>query len=347
MAFEDGIADFRSDTVTRPTAAMRRAMAEAEVGDDAYGEDPTVNALQEQVAAAIGTEAALFVASGTMGNQVAVSIHSARGDDVITPQHAHIRRAEKGAAAAWSGVSFRSTGSERGVITADDLELILEEAGTFTPPVSLVTWENSHYFSGGTVVPAAAANELATAARSRGLAIHLDGARLWNAVVASAGSASAFAACADSVMFCFSKGLGAPVGSVLCGSAAFIDEARWVRKRFGGGMRQVGVIAAAAAVAFSERDRLVEDHRLAHRLGEELARRYEGAVDMTTVETNMVHIAADRLPVPAVEALEALAKRGVRAGLVAPGIIRFACHRDVGDADVDRLLAALDDLTNR
>ena len=345
MAFADGIADFRSDTVTRPTAAMRRAMAEADVGDDVYGEDPTVNGLQEEVAAVVGTEAALFVPSGTMGNQVALAVHSERGDDVIVPRHAHIRRAEKGAGAAWSGVAFREIGSERGIITADDVDHVMAEAGTFAPGVSLLTWENSHYFSGGTVVSTEAASDLAAAARGAGLAIHLDGARLWNAVAASGEAAASYASAADTVMFCFSKGLGAPVGSVLCGSQDFISEARLLRKRFGGGMRQVGVLAAAAAVAFGERDRLTDDHVLARRLGEELSRRFPAAVDISSVQTNMVHVATEPLPVAASELLAGLDANGVRATMVAPDVIRFATHRDVDDNDVDRVLAVVDELS--
>jgi threonine aldolase len=344
MAFDDGVADFRSDTVTRPTTAMRRAMAEAAVGDDVYGDDPTVNSLQAEVAAALGKEAALFVPSGVMGNQVALAVHTDRGEDVLVPRRAHIRNAETGAGAAWSGVAFRDVGNDRGVITPDDLEGPLAEAGTFTPAVSLLTWENSHYFSGGTVVAVDTMAATAATARAAGLAIHLDGARLWNAVAASGVPGAHYAAAADSVMFCFSKGLGAPVGSILCGGGEFIAAARDVRKRLGGGMRQVGVIAAAAVVAFRDRDRLGEDHLLASLLGEELAGRFPDAIDLDTVQTNMVHLdeAATGHEPGAIPA--ALAAAGILVGYVTGGVLRFACHRDVDAGDVHRLLAVVDAL---
>jgi threonine aldolase len=274
-------------------------------------------------------------------------VHTEKGQDVLVPRRAHIRNAERGAGSAWSGVSFRDVGDDRGVIAPSDLDAPLAEAGSFTPPVALLTWENTHYFSGGTVVPLETMTATAGAAAAAGLRVHLDGARLWNAVVASGVAAASFAAAADSVMCCFSKGLGAPIGSILCGDLAFIDGARQVRKRLGGGMRQVGVIAAAAAVAFAERDRLVEDHRLASRLGDELAARFPDAVDVSTVQTNMVHVRESATGLRPGEIVGALGDEGILVSYVGRGVLRFACHRDVDEGDVHRLLAVLDGLVTQ
>ncbi|MDH3471029.1 MAG: threonine aldolase family protein, partial [Acidimicrobiia bacterium] len=218
MAFPDGTADFRSDTVTQPTAQMRAAMAEAVVGDDAYGEDPTVNRLEEESAAAVGKASALFVPSGTMANQLALWALTDRGDDVLCSGRAHIRNAETGAGAALSGVGFRPSGDRFGLITSSDVESALVEAGTFLPPLGLVAFENTHYFSGGTVLPPQSVAQAARVARENGVAVYVDGARLWNAVAASGVDGAVHAEPADAVSFCFSKGLGAPVGSVLCAS---------------------------------------------------------------------------------------------------------------------------------
>jgi len=342
MAFPDGTADFRSDTVTQPTAQMRAAMFEAVVGDDAYGEDPTVNRLEEESAAAVGKEAALFVPSGTMANQLALWALTDRGDDVLCSSRAHIRNAEMGAGAALSGVGFRPAGDDFGSISRSDLQAALAEAGTYLPPVGLVAFENTHYFSGGTVLPAELVADTAQAAHDSGVAVYLDGARLWNAVVASGVEGALHAGPADAVSFCFSKGLGAPVGSALCGSSDLIAQARPQRKRLGGGMRQAGVLAAAARLALQDRERLADDHSVARRLGEAIAERFEGSVDPKTLTTNMVMVAEDRLPFHPGALVRALAAEGIKVGYVATGILRFATHRDVDDADVDRVLAVVD-----
>ncbi len=347
MAFDDGVADFRSDTVTRPTAAMRSAMAEAAVGDDVFGDDPTVNRLEEESASMLGKEAAVFVPSGTMGNQLAVAVHTERGQDVLCPRDAHLRYAERGAASAWSGVSLRPVGDERGLIRAEEVESAVEAARSYVPPfppIALLTWENTHNFSGGSIVQMDPMEETVAAARRIGLAVHLDGARLWNSVAATGIPAERYAAAADSVMFCFSKGLGAPVGSVLCGNAQFVAEARAWRKRMGGGMRQVGVLAAPALIALAERERLVEDHHTARRLAEGIAQRYPGAVDLEGVQTNMVLVTEAALPHPPGTFLDALERAAVLATPVAPGILRFVTHRDVDLDDVGRVLEVLDRL---
>jgi threonine aldolase len=344
MAFPDGTADFRSDTVTRPTPAMRRAMAEAEVGDDVYGEDPTVNALEEEAAAALGMEAGMFVPSGSMANLIGINVGTQPGDEVLCVATAHVRNYEAGSAAAVSGVGFRIIGGVTGHLEPDDVTAAIKGTDYHHPQITMLTMENTHNVSGGTVMPAAAMVAAAEAARAAGLGVHLDGARLWNAVAATGSNGVEMAAMADTAMFCFSKGLGAPVGSILCGSAATIDEARRLRKRFGGGMRQVGVIAAAARVGLRDRDRLGQDHVLAARLGDGLADRWPDAVDAAQVQTNMVLVGEEGLGFSVERLREALAAAGVLVGLIEPGVLRFCTHYDVDGADVDRVFAVADAL---
>ncbi len=341
MAFPDGTADFRSDTVTRPTTEMRRAMAEAEVGDDVYGEDPTVNRLEEAAAEVMGTEAALFVPSGTMGNQLAINTHTRPGDEVVCVRGAHVRNFEHGAGPALSGIAFRTIATPDGVITPEALSDAIHPSRRL-PAATLLVWENTHNLSGGTVVPIEIMTETSRVARQAAMAIHLDGARIFNAALAAGREAAEYARLADTVQFCFSKGLGAPIGSVLCGNADLVAEARERRARFGGGMRQVGVVAAAALVALRDRGRLGEDHELARRLAQGLADRFPKAVDPAAVETNMVMVEADGTPWEAPELVDRLDAAGVKVGLMAPGLLRFVTHRDVDQSDVDRTLAALD-----
>ncbi len=336
MAFPDGTADFRSDTVTQPTEEMRRAMAEAEVGDDVYGEDPTINRLEQESAEVVGKEAALFVPSGTMGNQIAVNLHTRPGDEVLCVDWAHVRNFEHGAAAVISGVAFRNVGGQRGTITREEAESALVWSGRQLPAVSLLVWENTHNASGGSVLAQDVVEQTSAAVRERGLAVHLDGARLFNAAVASGRPASELAAMADSVMFCFSKGLRAPVGSILCGPAGFIGEARRVRERLGGAMRQTGVIASAALVGLRQRDRLAEDHTLARRLAEMLSERFPAAVPRSP-DTNMVLVDGEQIPGGAEGFRQALAAKGVLVGYIRPGILRFVTHGDVDAADVERV----------
>jgi threonine aldolase len=345
MAFPNGIADFRSDTVTHPTDAMRKAMSEAIVGDDVYGEDPTVNELEELAAELLGKEAGLFTASGTMANQIAIGTHTQPGDEVICVERAHVRNYEHGGASANFGVSFRPVATPNGIMQVDQIREASGGTAYHLPRVSLLCWENTHNVSGGTVVPLEVMRAGSAEARARGLAIHLDGARLWNAVAAAGTAATAYAECADSAMFCFSKGLGAPVGSMLVGSAEFIAEARQMRSRLGGSMRQAGVIAAAAWVALEDRTRVVEDHLTAQRLAEGLAARFPDAVDSAGVVTNMVLVDAAGLPWPAEEFIAALAADGVVTAYITPGVLRFCTHRNVDAADVDRVLAVADAMT--
>ncbi|MDH5615837.1 MAG: threonine aldolase family protein, partial [Acidimicrobiia bacterium] len=322
MAFIDGIADFRSDTVTRPTPEMRRAMAEAEVGDDVYGEDPTVNALEEESAAAVGKPAAVFVPTGSMGNQLAIGTLTRPGDEVLCVEAAHVRNYEVAAAAAVSGVQFRTLPGPGGQMTATEVGTAIDQSHHHMPRITMLVWENTHNVSGGTVVPYEMMVASTAVARLGGLSVHIDGARIFNAVAATGISAEDFAAVADTIQFCFSKGLGAPVGSILCGSKEVIDEARYMRKRLGGGMRQVGVVAAPARVALRDRDRVAEDHKVARRLADGIGDRYPEAVDLARVETNMVVVDARAFPFPVAELVDRLNKQGVIIGTLGPHLIR-------------------------
>lgn len=342
MAFADGTADFRSDTVTRPTDEMRRAMAEAAVGDDVYGDDPTVNLLQEEAAAVVGKEAAVFVPTGTMGNQLCLMAQTRPGDDVLCDEGAHVRNIEKGAASAFSGVSFRPVHAPGGWIQPNQVEAAMTTAGGFFPRIHLLVWENSHNLSGGRVTPVEGMEAGIATARAHGLSVHLDGARLFNAAAALEVGADELADGVDTVTFCFSKGLGAPVGSIICGSAELIGEIHYLRKRMGGGMRQVGVLAAPARIALRDRDRVAEDNALARYLAEQIADHAPDALDPRSVETNIVNVAIDHLPVPMDDAFAAIRQAGI---LVNPplfgGVWRLVTHRDVDRADVDRLVVTL------
>ncbi|HJR92834.1 MAG TPA: GntG family PLP-dependent aldolase [Acidimicrobiia bacterium] len=342
MAFPDGTADFRSDTVTQPTPEMRRAMAEAPVGDDVYGDDPTVNALEEESAAVVGKEAAVFVPTGTMGNQLAVMVQTSPGEEVLVDEQAHIRSLERGWGPAHAGVAWRTVGTEGGQILPDQVDMVMETAGSMFPRIGLMAWENTHNLSGGRVIPLEVMQKTSERARAHGLSVHIDGARIFNAVSATGVLAEEFAACADTIQFCFSKGLGAPIGSITCGPADLMAEVRYIRKRLGGGMRQVGVIAAAARIALRDRNRLAEDHELARRLATGLAERWPGSVELGGVESNIVNVA-----IPAMGGdLDAVRRELSSSGILTNGAIgrvwRLVTHRDVDGADVDRLLGAID-----
>jgi threonine aldolase len=339
MPSPDGRVDLRSDTVTTPTPAMRRAMAEAEVGDDVYGEDPTVNRLEELAAARVGKEAAVYVPSGTMGNQLALRVLARPGTEVLCAARAHIRQYEAAAAARNAGVQVRPLHDRAGTFEADAVAAACDGPAHHLPPISLVAIENTHMPAGGVPWVPARVEAVAAAARRQGLAVHCDGARLFNAAVALGVEAAALAAPVDTVMFCLSKGLSAPVGSLLAGGADVIAAARAERARLGGGMRQAGVIAAAGIVALTEMvDRLADDHARARRLAEALAERFPGSVDPTAVRTNIVCLAASALPA---SFLDDLAAAGVRAGTVDQATVRLVTHKDVDDADLDRALAAI------
>lgn len=318
--------DLRSDTVTRPTAAMREAMARAEVGDDVYGEDPTVTRLEHEVAGLLGKEAALFVPSGSMGNQISLLVHTRPGDEVIAGEGAHIAWYESGAGAAIAGVQFMSVG-KGGTFGAAEVRAAAKPLRDYHPRTSLVALENTHNRGGGKLFPMEDVAEIAGVARELGLALHLDGARLWNASIASGRALGELAGPFDTVNVCFSKGLGAPVGSALCGTREAVKRARRFRKMLGGGMRQAGVLAAAALYALEHhRERLAQDHEHAALLARELAN-HGYALEPATVQTNVVVLrvregSAERVA-------EYAAKSKVLVGALDTSTLRFVTHLDV------------------
>ncbi|GAB3201342.1 low-specificity L-threonine aldolase [Geodermatophilus arenarius] len=331
--------DLRSDTVTKPTPGMRRAMAEAEVGDDVYGEDPAITALEERVADLFGHEAALFVPSGTMGNQIGMRLVCEPGQEVLCDADAHVVTYEMGAAAAVFGISTRTVVSSGGLLDAGALiDQVRPRGDWHLTATAAVAVENTHNRGGGRVQPLAELERLFAWSRDAGVAVHLDGARIWNASVAAGTDLATYGRLADTASVCLSKGLGAPVGSVLVASAERIAAARLWRKRLGGGMRQAGVLAAAGLYALDHHfARLAEDHEHARLLAKRLG------VDPATVETNMVVV--DDVPAPAVA--EAAKARGVLVSQVSPRRIRLVTHLDVDRAAVDRAGDVLADLLDR
>ena len=313
----DRVVDLRSDTITQPVVAMRMAMASAEVGDDVYGEDPTVLALEDRVADLLGHESGLFTPSGSMANQLGIRLHVGPGQELITDELAHVLRGEMGAAAIFSGISSRTWSAPRGLLDpAQPLRLMQPRAGTYQVSTAAIVVENTHNFGGGTIQPLDAIRSLRAATEPLGVAMHLDGARLWNAHVATGIELSAYGQQFDTVSVCLSKGLGAPVGSVLAGSRAHIEEARVWRKRYGGGMRQAGILAAAGLWALDHHvARLADDHRRARTFSETIASRFPDVIDPGHVETNIVM---------AVVGQEGGAKVGFVAWASVRGVVRCA-----------------------
>lgn len=333
--------DLRSDTVTRPTAAMRRAMAEAEVGDDVYGEDPTVRRLEERMAELTGLAAGLFVPTGSMGNQLAVKLHTRPGTEVIVEARSHLYNYELAAMATLSGVLPRVVPTAEGLLEAASVAAALHVgAPYYVAPTSLIALENTHNMAGGRLLPLEAQQEIGALARRHGIPVHLDGARLYNAAAATGLSLARLCEGVDTVMLCLSKGLGAPIGSLLCGPASLIAEARVWRKRLGGGMRQVGVLAAAGLVALEESPpRLLEDHAHARQLASALAEL--PGVQVAPVETNILiaELKGARLDAPALVA--GLKAEGILALAINPHTIRFVTHYDVSAADIARTVTVL------
>jgi threonine aldolase len=335
-----GTADFRSDTVTRPCAAMRAAMAAAAVGDDVLGDDPTVLRLQERVAAMCGMEAALFVPSGTMGNQIAVKLHTQPGEELICEERSHVWVNEAGGLGLISGVQTRTLCAPSGCPEPAAIEAAVRDADVHHPRSALVVLENTHNYAGGRVIPVERMAAIRAVALRRGMKVHLDGARLWNAVVATRTPIARFAEQVDTLTFCFSKGLGCPVGSMVAGSRTDIERARRIRKALGGGMRQVGILAAAAEFALDHLvERLAEDHARARRLATAFAALPGCRVDAAAVETNIVFVERPAGDAPELE--RRLAAQGVAAIALAADRLRFVTHRDVGDAEVARAIAAM------
>ncbi len=322
--------DLRSDTVTRPTPAMRAAMAAADVGDDVYAEDPTVNRLQERVAELLGKEAALCTPSGVMANQIAVKCHTQPGDEVIVEERGHIFNYETAGAAFLSNVQIRPVRGVRGALRVEDIVPAIRSAVYYNPRTTLICLENTHNSAGGTVYPLDEMKRVHAFSRTEHLAVHLDGARLWNAAVASGIPLSTWAACADTVSVCFSKGLGAPVGSAIAGSAETIARARTIRKIYGGGMRQAGILAAAALYALDHHvDRLAEDHAKARILAEQAVEAPGVSVDLDGVQTNIVIMDVQQSGRTAAEIIRRAKEQGVLLSDMGPTVVRAVTHMDV------------------
>ena len=348
MKSMDPVIDLRSDTVTRPTPAMRTAMANADVGDDVYAEDPTVNRLQERMADLLGKESALFVPSGVMANQIAVKCHTEPGDELIIEAGGHIFNYETGGAAFLSGVQVHTIAGTRGVLTLEQIVPAIRPPVYYNARTALICLENTHNKAGGTVYPIEEIRRIRTFAAERNIRMHLDGARLWNASVASGIPPGAYAALFDTVSVCFSKGLGAPVGSALAGTRETIARARKFRKILGGGMRQAGILAAGALYAIDHHvDRLREDHANARLFAEAAAAIPGFSVDLATVQTNIVIMdiaGTGRTPADLVGALR---NRGVLISEMGYTTLRAVTHLDVIADDVRRAAAIIGETTRR
>lgn len=334
--------DLRSDTVTQPTPAMREAMYRAEVGDDVFAEDPTANKLQEMAAERMGKEAALLVASGTMANLVALLTHCQRGDEVILGDQSHTYLLEVGGGAALGGLHMRPLPNDGGYLKPEAVEAAIRGPNIHFPRTGLVCLENTHNRCGGAVLTPAQTTALAAVAHRHGIPLHLDGARIFNAAIYLGLPARELAAEAASVCFCLSKGLSAPVGSLLCGSRAFIERARHYRKMLGGGMRQVGIIAAAGIVALEQMvDRLAEDHFHARILAEGLSSQRGIGLDPSRVQTNIIIFELKHPRLTPADFVANLAREGVLAGNIGGGRIRMVTHYGIERRDIEEALAAV------
>jgi threonine aldolase len=339
---DNPLVDLRSDTVTRPSPAMRRAMADAEVGDDVYREDPTVNRLQERAAEIFGREAGLFVPSGTMGNQSAIKVHTRHGQEVVCEERSHIYNFEMAMISAFSGCLPRTVRAEDGILTWDLIAPQIRGRSDHRARTGLVELENTSNLAGGSVYPPAVADEICDRVHQAGLPIHLDGARIFNASVATGRSVSDLTRKFDSVMFCLSKGLGAPVGSMLVGSKAFIEDAHQVRKMLGGGMRQAGILAAAGLVALEESPkRLHVDHENAKFLAQGLSEIPGIKIDATKVQSNILFLDVSATGLSSFEISKRLAAQGVLANGVTPSTMRMVTHCDVDHSGCERALRVM------
>ena len=335
--------DLRSDTVTKPTPAMRKAMVEAEVGDDVFGEDPTVNALQEKVANLLGKEAVLFTPSGTMANQLSIKSHTQPGDEVIIEATSHPYNFEGGAGAALSGIQFLCLKGVRGILDALQIEEAIRPADHHFPVTRLVCLENTHNRGSGSIYPLEKMAEIYRLARSNGILVHLDGARLWNASVATGIKPNEYAQWADSVSVCLSKGLGAPIGSLVAGTKPFIDRIHRFRKMFGGGMRQVGMIAAAGIYALDHHlERLKDDHQNAKRLAVGLKELKGVTIDPKHMETNIVIFDVTDTGMTSSLLADAMKKEGILIHAFGKTQIRLVTHLDVGADDIEIALKAFE-----
>ena len=335
--------DLRSDTVTQPTVAMREAIANAAVGDDVYGDDPTVNSLEERVAALFGHEAALFCPTGSLANQLSIRTLVKPGEELLVETRSHIVRAELGAAATFSGITTRTWPAEDGLLRAEDpLAIAHENAGPYLVSTKAIAVENTHNFGGGTVQPIAEIEKLSVAARARGIAMHLDGARIWNAHVASHVSFADYGKHFDTISVCLSKGLGAPVGSLMISTKERIQEARIWRKRYGAGMRQVGILAAAGHYALDHNiARLAEDHLRAQKIAVALAAIESSLVDPKKVATNIVGLELSKVGITAGELASRCKEAGLWISALGPHYARLVTHLDFDDAQCDQAIEIL------
>ncbi|RXI98653.1 low-specificity L-threonine aldolase [Anaerobacillus alkaliphilus] len=330
--------DLRSDTITRPTQKMREAMYKAEVGDDVYGEDPTINQLETLAAEMLGKEAALFVTSGTQGNQIAVLTHCRQGDEIILDEDSHIVYYEGGAISAFAGVQPRTIKSNAGMIDPEKLRLAIRTNDIHFPDTTLICLENTHNRGGGAVIPPSHMKELFAIAQEHNVPIHLDGARLFNAAVALGEPLTAFTQYTTTVQVCLSKGLGAPVGSILAGSKEFIDKARKWRKRLGGGLRQAGILGAAGLIALTEMiDRLAVDHDHAKRLAEGISKHPLLEV-VNSVDTNIVLVDITRTGKDSAQFIEELKEVGILAVGFGPTTVRFTTHYDLSSEQIEQAI---------
>ena len=335
--------DLRSDTVTRPSQAMREAMAQSPVGDDVYGDDPTVNSLEERLAAMFGHQAGLFCPTGSLANQLAIRTLVKPGEELLVETRSHIVRAELGAAATFSGITTRTWPSTDGLLKADDaLAIAHENAGPYLVSTKAIAVENTHNFGGGTVQPIDEIAKLSSAAHARGIAMHLDGARIWNAHVASGVSFSEYGKHFDTISVCLSKGLGAPIGSVMISTKERVAEARIWRKRYGAGMRQVGIIAAAAHYALDHNiDRLAEDHGRAKKIAIALAAIDSSLVDPSKVHTNIVGLELSTIGMTAADLTARCKEAGLWISALGPHYARLVTHLDFDDAQCDAAIEIL------
>jgi threonine aldolase len=334
--------DLRSDTVTKPTVAMRLAMANAEVGDDVYGEDPTLNKLEARAAEIFGKEAALFVPTGTMGNVIAIKLHTDHGEEVICDARAHVLDWELSMMAWFAGCLARPIEAPDGILRWKQIAGKLRPKGPHNAPTTLIALENTHNMSGGMVYPQETIDEICHEAHARGLKVHIDGARIFNAAAASKSTVARIARDADSVMFCLSKGLGAPVGSLLVGRREAMDRARLYRKRLGGGMRQAGVLAAAGLIALEESPALLPtDHANARFLAERLSAVHPIKIDASKVRTNIVIFDVSGLGISADEFSRGLKEKGILANSISPTNMRMVTHMDVSRVDCEQAADAV------
>jgi threonine aldolase len=346
MTLQEAAIDLRSDTVTRPSPEMRAAIAQAPVGDDVYSDDPTVNSLEERVAALFGKEAAVFTPSGSLANQLAIRMLVAPGEELICETNSHIARAELGAAAVFSGITTRTWLAQRGLLkAADAMDLAKPDSGPYLVSTTAIAVENTHNFGGGTVQPIGEISALREASLKRGMAMHLDGARIWNAHVASGVAFTEYGKYFDTISVCLSKGLGAPVGSLMLSTKERVTKARIWRKRYGAGMRQVGLLAAAGHFALDHNiSSLVDDHRRAKTLAQACASIAPTTIDPTTVETNIVGLELQGAAQSAAQFASSARERGLWISALGPTFVRLVTHRDINDSQIERASSILQDL---